>query len=1578
MTGSVTQGTVSEKPVLILKLYYTIHKHDVKYEFENPVPAGATPPAGLTDVAFGTTVTVADPVTVEGYIFSGWRIETPVEAVIRDGKITMPDADVVLVGSFSARHDTPYRIEYYWQNVEGDGYTLHEGQDLTGVTDATATIPEKSYPGFTFNRSAAGTKLEGIIAAGEKLVLRRYYDRNTYQVKYAYEASSSSILNLPTLPEDTTAYRYGATVTVKSDVSKTDYDFIGWYTKEGSAVTVTATAESFTMPAANVTLWGEFYAKTDVQFVIEHYLQTDEGYKLEATAKSHGVAGTDVTAANYQRSFTGYAFDHADPVTGTVQTGLVLKLYYNRKTYSVTYEYIDPVPDKAIPAKDALDTLTKRDVPYGTKVNVAAPAVADGYVFSGWQFKARNTVIDENGQFVMPDSDVVLVGSFEARTNNQYRVEYYWQNTEGDGFTLYETDTYNNGVTGATVYALEKSYTGLTLDTDVTGTLASGTVVATSDPNKALVLKLYYVRNTHTVKYEYESDVAGAPPLPTTATYRFGQKVDVEKDAVLEYYSFRGWYTKNAAFHVTTGMSSFAMPDEDLTLWGEFKRIEGVHYKVEHYLMDENGNYSAPILTEEFDDGIAGETVTGTPRKASVDNRFAGYVHDPAAAGSVLSGTVVASTDHDYPLTLKLYYKPGTYRVIYEYVGILPANRSPLPAAADAIYMSEVTVAPDATADGYTFSGWTIQSSADVTVSEGKFEMPAYDVILVGSFNINPPYVVEYWLQTTDHQGYVKNKEASHTHTAPIGAAVEAHSMTFEGYTENTIHKERVPSGVIPASGTLTLKLFYDLVDYTVTYEFEGTVPAGAQLPGAETKHFGDTVTTPAPTLAGYTFSGWRSAEVGNVTAGETFLMPARSVVLKGSFIAGQVNYTIAHYLMNDKGNYEDVTPYTETKTGVVGDSVRANAYQTYLNMGAKIDADKTRDVGKWEGVVSATTPLVLELYYSREATSRVVYHYVDELTEAQWRALGWPDLPTDSGAYYTGATVTALDVIGIKPDKAIFEGWFCSDPTILVAPGGTFTMPALTRTDKTIHLYGKWVSTEPQEFTVKYFVDGVEQTHLTQTYPLNTSVTVMDKLENTTSYVYSPWSTPESVTSGVSVIFNDDGTFTMTEHGEVHISCVGTPIAPAEIYKVRYYLDGQLYWEGGYELFQRHFMLDAPLLPAGYYFSGWSVPRTIYGTPLTVLYNGYGAPVFTMLAADVVIYGTTGRNPIPDGTMKIEKIVEAPRDFTGTKEYTFRIYQVIGDTKVLVHTETVKVNAKTGKGDSGYFDLPKGNNYLVEEVGAGVPGYALTTVATDANGNVIPYGATVTVKARLTPTVIAFTNTYTDLSLETRDHFGYIIGYQDDTVRPEDNITRAEVATIFFRLLTDAKRAEYWSKTNDFTDVSADAGYNNAISTLAKAGALSGYEDGTFRPNQPITRAELVKIAMSFYGTVHSDSHVFNDVGEHWAAAFINGAADLGFVDGYGDETFQPDRYVTRAEAIKIINRTLNRAPDKDHLLPDMITWVDNADTEAWYYAEIQEATNSHTYTWDKTSEIWEQIRPVRDWAALEKRWSEANDGAK
>lgn len=231
-------------------------------------------------------------------------------------------------------------------------------------------------------------------------------------------------------------------------------------------------------------------------------------------------------------------------------------------------------------------------------------------------------------------------------------------------------------------------------------------------------------------------------------------------------------------------------------------------------------------------------------------------------------------------------------------------------------------------------------------------------------------------------------------------------------------------------------------------------------------------------------------------------------------------------------------------------------------------------------------------------------------------------------------------------------------------------------------------------------------------------------------------------------------------------------------------------------------------------------------------------------------------------------------------------------------------------------------------------------------------------------------------VGLNTEDHVAYIIGYEDGTVRPGANITRAEVATIFFRLLTDETRESYWSQSSGFTDVASGAWYNNAVSTLTRAGILDGYEDGSFRPNASITRAEFTKIAVSFFKHAGGASaNPFNDVSDSaWYAEFVKAAAELGLIDGYEDGTFRPNAPITRAEACTIVNRTLGRAPDKDNLLPEheMLTWPDNS-RDAWYYAQIQEATNSHDYQWLGAIELWTAKLAERDWDALEKEWSNA-----
>ncbi len=238
--------------------------------------------------------------------------------------------------------------------------------------------------------------------------------------------------------------------------------------------------------------------------------------------------------------------------------------------------------------------------------------------------------------------------------------------------------------------------------------------------------------------------------------------------------------------------------------------------------------------------------------------------------------------------------------------------------------------------------------------------------------------------------------------------------------------------------------------------------------------------------------------------------------------------------------------------------------------------------------------------------------------------------------------------------------------------------------------------------------------------------------------------------------------------------------------------------------------------------------------------------------------------------------------------------------------------------------------------------------------------------------------------SLNKDDHFLYIEGYPEDyrtgeeswdesvwPVKPQGNITRAEVATIFYRLLKDEVREEIETDVNSFPDVNKDDWFNVTVSSLANMGAISGYEDGTFRPNEPITRAELAAMAVRFYDTFEAEYEegTFLDVdGDEWYADAIAAAEELGIIGGYPDGTVRPEANITRAETCAIVNRVLERRPHDDHLgdVEDMRTWPDNQ-PGAWYYADMQEATNGHYYEWididGSKFEEWTEVDKDYDW---------------
>ena len=218
---------------------------------------------------------------------------------------------------------------------------------------------------------------------------------------------------------------------------------------------------------------------------------------------------------------------------------------------------------------------------------------------------------------------------------------------------------------------------------------------------------------------------------------------------------------------------------------------------------------------------------------------------------------------------------------------------------------------------------------------------------------------------------------------------------------------------------------------------------------------------------------------------------------------------------------------------------------------------------------------------------------------------------------------------------------------------------------------------------------------------------------------------------------------------------------------------------------------------------------------------------------------------------------------------------------------------------------------------------------------------------------------------LNGSNHFAYVVGYKDGNVRPQGNITRAETAAIFFRLLKEEVRSENLSKHNDFADVTEDSWYNTAVSTMAGMNILKGRTANSFVPQAPITRAEFAAICARFDSGRAEENSSFTDISGHWAEKEIERAATLGWVSGYTDGSFHPDAPITRAEAMTLINRVLCRMPEtKADLLDSMTKWPDNQ-PGAWYYLAVQEATNSHTYEQkDSKYETWTALTAEPDWS--------------
>ena len=492
-------------------------------------------------------------------------------------------------------------------------------------------------------------------------------------------------------------------------------------------------------------------------------------------------------------------------------------------------------------------------------------------------------------------------------------------------------------------------------------------------------------------------------------------------------------------------------------------------------------------------------------------------------------------------------------------------------------------------------------------------------------------------------------------------------------------------------------------------------------------------------------------------------------------------------------------------------------------------------------------------------------------------------------------------------PNGYTFGGWYVDGTKYEVGSDHLL----MTELD----LYAKWV---PINSEVSYFYKN-EQNVDTQfegidTYAFGTDVTVRTAHPEKAGYTFTGWANIANIVEVAA-----DGTFTMPAQ-DVRFDAQFS----INQYNVTYKVDGK---EVGTDVY--NFNSDVVIRPVptkeGYTFSGW--------TSEDVTFNGTG---FTMPAKNVVIKGTYAINRYTV-TYKVDG------KEVGTDVYDFNSDVVIRD--VPTKEGYTFSGWKIGNADAKNFKMPA-DNVVIEG-----------TFAKNSSGGHHHRRPTVTIPDKV-PT-----------GLNGNDHYAYIVGYPDKTVRPQNGITRAEVATIFFRLLTDETRDANSTKSNSYSDVAAGAWYNHAVSTLSAMGIVKG-SNGKFNPNAPITRAEFAAIAARFDDKANTTTADFSDIASHWAKNEISAASNNGWINGYPDGTFRPDNKITRAEAMTLVNRVLKRLPEtEEDLHDDMIKWSDNSDASQWFYLAVQEATNSHYYqTKENQFEKWSELRDTRDWTELEK----------
>ena len=970
-----------------------------------------------------------------------------------------------------------------------------------------------------------------------------------------------------------------------------------------------------------------------------------------------------------------------------------------------------------------------------------------------------------------------------------------------------------------------------------------------------------------------------------------------------------------------TGLST----DDESTVRNNLKIYAKDSENAEHELEKDatSGTYSAELAAGNYTIVEKDYDVTGYDCATSGDTTF----------------TVVADTNMSLALTNA--YAIKTYSITYQYENT-PAGAPTVPGPFNNVeYKSTQTVAEAPTLDGWTFSGWTAEG---VTVAEdGTFTMPNNNVVFKGSWTEKDKVTISYVVVGPNGCGTVS--PASETPYVDAASVSGSTATARDGFRFVGWYAEEACTTLLTENASYTPQKSGDKWT-TATYhaKFEAIpTPGTNDLPKV------DVICT--NNVMGHDAKENNALLMDTYTVGKTQYDAASGIYTCEVTLNTPLGYI---------GNYNVDTPgFTHTDNP-------ASANVTTITLKYENQSWKN-ETGNFKIYVICDTAK-FDVTYNWTGLDGVTFdndqHPAPILPTGETVAKGnTHDVDT---TYLDGSTVTDVD-----GNVYTFSGWDKSG-TITVQEKTTIS-GTWTKSTGTFELDGKIF----KSFTAP---DGVQKDFY---------VTVTPQQGDTTDIRTGILSLTGSTTTDVQFNFYNRSRITFTEPN-------------IYTYLVEETFDRDTHPDGIVDKIHfdtKQYLLTITVnndLTVTHDFTAY--PQTdgeVVSDKTITFYNTYyedpNADIVTLDLSKYVTKTFESRHgksatetfeakvqiwledvPVTNAAEEVDAIAvyaepEWPKEYTGT------VMLSTGETKPFDfggsitldrnHRYRIRVTETAGSNTDVEYDKTVYETYVNFD-------YETKEVKWyEYNGN------------------FSFTNTYTGIDdyypiiiptiinkdtgmLNKTDHFAYVIGYPDGTVHPNGQITRAEVATIFFRLLRDEVRDGAFTTSNSYSDVAYGKWYNNPISTMSALGIITGYPDGTFKPNKPITRAEFAAIAARFDETQSGKSATFSDVIGHWAAKEIGIAYYNDWIKGYPDGTFKPDQNITRAEAMTLINRVLERKPESPaDLLTNMNKWTDNMDTSKWYYLDVQEATNSHGYTRKTFNyELWRQMLPDPDWSRYER----------